>query len=140
MITPLFHEKVQRGHSKLTRSQIALAQYILQHGEEVPFLSSVELGSRIHVSDATVTRFCIALGYSGYADLQKDLQKWLQMRLAPSERMEKTPRKKGEDLYLEIFNRDIQNLKETSAELRPEQFRDSSNKEERDLLPNKMIQ
>ncbi len=124
MMNPIFHERVQRGHSKLTRSQVALAQYILQHGEEVPFLSSVELGNRVHVSDATVTRFGIALGYSGYADLQKDLQKWLQMRLAPSERMEKTPRKKGKDLYLEIFNRDIQNLKETSAELRPEQFRE----------------
>ncbi|MBU1208478.1 MAG: MurR/RpiR family transcriptional regulator [Proteobacteria bacterium] len=124
MMNPIFHERVQRGHSKLTRSQVALAQYILQHGEEVPFLSSAELGKRIHVSDATVTRFCIALGYAGYADLQKDLQKWLQMRLAPSERMEKTPRKKGEDLYLEVFNRDIQNLKETSAELRPEQFRE----------------
>ena len=119
MTNPIFHERVQRGHSKLTRSQVALAQYILQHGEEVPFLSYVELGSRIPVSDATVTRFCIALGYSGYADLQK----WLQMRLAPSERMGKTPRKKGEDLYLEIFNRAIQHLKETSADLRPEQFR-----------------
>jgi DNA-binding MurR/RpiR family transcriptional regulator len=105
-----FHERVQRKNSRLTRSQVALAQYILQHGEEVPFLSSAELGHRVHVSDATVTRFCTALGYSGYADLQKDLQKWLRMRLAPSERLKKTPRKKGEDLFLEIFNHDIQNL------------------------------
>jgi len=120
----IFQERVQRGHSRLTRSQVALAQYILQHIEEVPFLSSAELGRRIHVSDATVTRFCTALGYSGYADLQKDLQKWIQMRLAPSERLEKTPPKKGADLYLEIFTRDIQNLKETSAELQPELFQE----------------
>ncbi|OGQ00681.1 MAG: hypothetical protein A2Z51_09445 [Deltaproteobacteria bacterium RBG_19FT_COMBO_52_11] len=119
----IFHERIQQRNSKLTRSQVALAQYILQNGEEVPFLSSAELGSRVHVSDATVTRFCTALGYAGYADLQKDLQKWLQMRLAPSERLKKIPRKRGEDLYLEIFNRDIQNLKETSAELRPELLR-----------------
>ena len=120
----IFQKRVQRRHSRLTRSQVALAQYILQHDEEVPFLSSAELGGRVNVSDATVTRFCIALGYSGYADLQKDLQKWLQMRLTPSERLEKTPRKKGEDLYLEIFNRDIQNLKETSAGLKPDHFRE----------------
>jgi DNA-binding MurR/RpiR family transcriptional regulator len=123
LINNLFHQRIQRKKSRLTRSQVALAQYILQHGEEVPFLSSAELGSRVKVSDATVTRFCTALGYSGYADLQRDLQKWVQMRLAPSERLKKTPRKKGEALSLEILNRDIQNLKETRDEIRPDQFR-----------------
>jgi DNA-binding MurR/RpiR family transcriptional regulator len=100
---------------------LALARYILQHDREVPFLSSAKLASRVNVSDATVTRFCTALGYSGFSDLQKDLQKWLQMRLAPSERLEKIPRKKGENSYLEIFQRDIQNLRETSAGLQPDQ-------------------
>ena len=124
LMNNLFQERVQRRHSHLTRSQVALAQYILQHDEEVPFLSSAKLASRVQVSDATVTRFCLALGYRGYADLQKDLQKWLQMRLAPSERLEKIPRNKGKDFYLEIFSRDIQNLKETSAGLQPEQLRE----------------
>jgi DNA-binding MurR/RpiR family transcriptional regulator len=122
LINNLFHQRIQRKKSRLTRSQVALARYILQHGEEVPFLSSAELGRRVKVSDATVTRFCTALGYSGYADLQRDLQKWLQMRLAPSERLKKTPRRKGEALFLEILNRDIQNLKETRDEIRLDQF------------------
>jgi DNA-binding MurR/RpiR family transcriptional regulator len=118
-----FQERVQRKHSQLTRSQLALARYILQHDREVPFLSSAKLAARVNVSDATVTRFCTALGYSGFSDLQKDLQKWLQMRLAPSERLEKIPRNKGENSYLEIFQRDIQNLRETSAGLQPDQVR-----------------
>jgi len=118
-----FQERVQRKHSQLTRSQVALARYILQHDREVPFLSSARLAGRVNVSDATVTRFCTALGYSGFSDLQKDLQKWLQMRLAPSERLEKIPRNKGENSHLEIFQRDIQNLRETVAELQPDQVR-----------------
>jgi len=121
-MNPFFQERVQRKHSQLTRSQLALARYILQHDREVPFLSSAKLASRVNVSDATVTRFCTALGYSGFSDLQKDLQKWLQMRLAPSERLEKIPRNKGENSYLEILQRDIQNLRETSAGLQPDQF------------------
>ena len=118
-----FQERVQRKHSQLTRSQVALARYILQHDREVPFLSSARLAGRVNVSDATVTRFCTALGYSGFSDLQKDLQKWLQMRLAPSERLEKIPRNKGKNSHLEIFQRDIQNLRETVAELQPDQVR-----------------
>ena len=118
-----FQERVQRKHSRLTRSQVALARYILQHDREVPFLSSAKLAGRVNVSDATVTRFCTALGYTGFSDLQQDLQKWLQMRLAPSERLEKTKPQKGGTSYLEIFRKDIQNLRETSAELRPAQVR-----------------
>jgi len=120
----LFQKRVQRRHSRLTRSQVALAQYILQHDQEVPFLSSAQLVSRVKVRDATVTRFCLALGYRGDADLQKDLQKWLQMRLAPSERLEKIPRNRGENFYLEIFNRDIQNLRETNTGLQVAQLRE----------------
>lgn len=120
-MNPFFQERVQRKHFHLTRSQLALAQYILQHDREVPFLSSAKLASRVNVSDATVTRFCTALGYSGFSDLQEDLQKWLQMRLAPSERLEKIPRNKGQNSYLEIFHRDIQNLRETSAGLQLDQ-------------------
>jgi len=117
-----FQERIQRKHSHLTRSQMALAQYILRHSEEVPFLSSAKLARKIGRSDATVTRFCFALGYAGYAELQKDLQKWVQMRLVSSERLKKTSRRAGADLCLDIFNRDVQNLKETSANLRPEQM------------------
>ncbi|MBU1207093.1 MAG: hypothetical protein KKH04_09235 [Proteobacteria bacterium] len=69
MIIPLLPGRVQQGHSKLTRSQVALTQYILQQGEEIPFLFPVELGSKVHALDATATRSCIALGYSEYADL-----------------------------------------------------------------------
>ena len=68
MIISFLPGRVQQGHSKLTRSQVALAQYILQHGEEIAFLPPVELDSKVHALDATATRSCIALGYSEYAD------------------------------------------------------------------------
>lgn len=109
----LFHSRVQQNYAKLTRSQAALSQYILENSQEVPFLSSAELASRVNVSDATVTRFCLALGYAGYADFQKDMQRWVQSKLAPSERFEKTSRQKPKNFFLQTFDRDLQNLKET---------------------------
>lgn len=111
-MTPVFHQRIQRKYAKLTRSQAALSRYVMANSEEVPFLSSSELARRVQVSDATVTRFCLALGYTGYADFQKDMQKWVQQKLTPSQRFEKTRRKQA-DLSRRIFHRDIQNLQET---------------------------
>lgn len=116
MVT-LFHRRVQQKYSKLTRSQAALSEYILKNSEEVPFLSSSSLGHKVHVSDATVTRFCHALGYSGYSDFQKDMQRWIHTKLNPSEQLEKTAHKRKDNIYLKIFDRDLQNLKETIEDL-----------------------
>ena len=108
-----FHEKIRKSYSKLTRSHAALSRFILENGDEVPFLSSALLARKVHVSEATVTRFCIALGYSGYANFQKDMQRWIQNRLSPAERVEKTVHEKKDNLYLQIFRQDIQNLQDT---------------------------
>ncbi len=109
----LIQDKIQQNYSNLTRNQRALSHFILEHTEEVPFLSSALLARRVRVSDATVTRFCTALGYSGYADFQKDMQRWLQMRLAPSERIKKKPHQQKGNIYRQVYEADIQNLKET---------------------------
>jgi DNA-binding MurR/RpiR family transcriptional regulator len=108
-----FQEKIRKRYSKLTPSQAALSNYILEHSEEVAFFSSALLARKVHVSDATVTRFCLALGYSGYADFQRDLQRWIQNKLAPSERVEKAIHQKKDNLYLQIFRQDLKNLQDT---------------------------
>lgn len=109
----VLHEKIRRSYSELTRSQKALSCYILQHNEEVPFLASAELARKVNVSDATVTRFCVALGYSGYADFQKDIQKWIQIRLTPSDRLRKPALKREGNIFMQILERDFRNLGET---------------------------
>lgn len=106
-------DKIQQNYSNLTRNQRALSHFILENTEEVAFLSSALLARRVRVSDATVTRFCTALGYSGYLDFQKDMQRWLQMRLAPSERIKRKPHWHKGNIYRQVYEVDIQNLKET---------------------------
>ena len=45
------------------------------HPREAPFLSSVELAARAGVSQPTVTRLAVALGYGGYGEFQRDLRR-----------------------------------------------------------------
>lgn len=109
----IIKDKIQQHYSNLTGSQRALSHFIIDHTDEVPFLSSSLLARKVGISDASVTRFCTVLGYSGYADFQRDMQRCLQMRLAPFERMEKSARGEKENIYREVYDLDIQNLKET---------------------------
>jgi DNA-binding MurR/RpiR family transcriptional regulator len=60
---------------RLSPTQRRLARYITDHPREAPFLSSVELASRVGVSQPSVTRFAVALGYDGYVDFQKGLRR-----------------------------------------------------------------
>ena len=60
---------------RLSPTQRRLARYIIDRPYEAPFLSSVELAKRVGASQPSVTRLAAALGYKGYADLQRDLRR-----------------------------------------------------------------
>jgi DNA-binding MurR/RpiR family transcriptional regulator len=60
---------------RLSPTQRRVARYVADHPREAPFLSSVELAARAGVSQPTVTRLAVALGYAGYGEFQKDLRR-----------------------------------------------------------------
>ena len=60
---------------RLSPTQRRVARYVADHPREAPFLSSVELASRTGVSQPTVTRLAVALGYGGYGEFQRDLRR-----------------------------------------------------------------
>jgi DNA-binding MurR/RpiR family transcriptional regulator len=61
------------GH-RLSPAQRRIGQYLLDHLPESVFLSSVELAQRAGVSQPSVSRFAVALGYAGYPDLRNALR------------------------------------------------------------------
>lgn len=72
---------------KGTRVNQQLARYLLEHEEEILFLTAQQLAERAGVSQGSVTRFCYALGCTGYSDFQKQLQQ--QHVAAPSNAVER---------------------------------------------------
>ncbi|GGM71327.1 transcriptional regulator [Dactylosporangium sucinum] len=61
------------GH-RLSPIQRRIAQYLLDHMPEAAFLSSVEVAERVEVSQPSVTRFAVTLGFSGYPALREALR------------------------------------------------------------------
>jgi DNA-binding MurR/RpiR family transcriptional regulator len=62
---------LREGFDGFSRSQKAIARYIIDHLEEVGYLSAEELGLKGNTSSSTVVRFAQSLGFPGYPELQK---------------------------------------------------------------------
>ena len=65
-----FWELLYQRQDQLTRSGHAVADYLLQHADEAQYLSISSLARECNVAEATVFRFCRALGFDGYHEMR----------------------------------------------------------------------
>jgi DNA-binding MurR/RpiR family transcriptional regulator len=63
-------ERILAMFSELSPKQRRLARFFLDHEDEIAFVSATYIGTRAGASPATVVRFCRALGYEGFTELQ----------------------------------------------------------------------
>ncbi|MFE9401845.1 MurR/RpiR family transcriptional regulator [Streptomyces sp. NPDC006530] len=66
-------QQLFEGH-RLTPTQRRIAHCMVRQAADVPFLSSVELAELAGVSQPSVTRFAVALGFDGYPALRRHLR------------------------------------------------------------------
>ncbi|MEU0628187.1 MULTISPECIES: MurR/RpiR family transcriptional regulator [unclassified Streptomyces] len=81
---------------RLTPTQRRIAHSMVRRAGDVPFLSSVELAELAGVSQPSVTRFAVALGFDGYPALRKHLRE-----VAPAEPVSVAGGAGGDDVYNE---------------------------------------
>jgi DNA-binding MurR/RpiR family transcriptional regulator len=70
MTAPSVRENILVQFDTLSRKQRQLARFILDNEDMVVFASANDIGEQVGASAATVVRFCRALGYEGYTNLQ----------------------------------------------------------------------
>ena len=81
-IRPALIEKLKQELDSFTPRQRGIGEFILQNPESLAFLTITDLAKRVGVSEATITRFCGALGYEGYAHLCREVQEAIQSELS----------------------------------------------------------
>src|SRR5882757_6182636 len=62
---------IQARFDEFSRSQKDVAQYVVDHLDEVAFHTAEELARRANTSSSTVVRFSQALGFEGFPELQE---------------------------------------------------------------------
>jgi DNA-binding MurR/RpiR family transcriptional regulator len=68
----------------LSRQQRLIADYLLDHLHEVPFLSVPQLAEGAGASEATVVRFCRSIGFKGFSDMKMAVVESLREELQGS--------------------------------------------------------
>lgn len=99
----------------LNGAQRRLGRY-LQNDSSALLLSNVnDLAQAVGVSKATVVRFAKTLGYTGFPEFKRDMQKQMRRKLRAADRMKETFAELGgdENIFARLIKRDIQLLQET---------------------------
>ena len=82
--------RINENYAKMSKGQKKLAAYISENYEKAVFLTAAKMGETVGVSESTVVRFAVSLGYKGYPEFQKALEGVVMNRLNSIQRMEVT--------------------------------------------------
>lgn len=80
--------KIKEMMPSFSKGQRLIAKFILEQYDKAAFMTAFKLGSSVGVSESTVVRFAVELGYEGYPQLQKALQEFIRNKLTAIQRME----------------------------------------------------
>lgn len=92
---------------RLTPTQRRIAHCLVRQAAAVPFLSSVELAQLAGVSQPSVTRFAVALGFDGYPALRRHLRDVAPAGPEPAER--------SNNPYQQAVQAEIDNLRQLAS-------------------------
>lgn len=107
-------ETIEKAYPKMSKGQKRIATYINEHCEKAAYMTASRLGEEAGVSESTVVRFAIELGYDGYPELHRAMQETLRKRLTTVQRMNVANDHFSEDKVLDaVLTQDAERIRFT---------------------------
>lgn len=107
-----------------SKGQRKIAAYITQSYDKAAFLTASKLGKTVGVSESTVVRFAVELGYDGYPEMQKAMQEMVMNRLTSVQRIGIANDRIGnQDVLSSVLQADADKIRQTSETISRESFR-----------------
>jgi len=105
---------IQNSMSSLSKGQKLIANYILEYYDKAAFMTASKLGKTVQVSESTVVRFAVELGYEGYPEMQRALQEMIRNKLTSVQRIEVANDRIGQsDVLSTVLHSDIDKIRST---------------------------
>ena len=106
-----------------SKGQRRIAGYILESYDKAAFMTANRLGKTVGVSESTVVRFAVDLGFDGYPEMQKAMQEMVLNRLTPVQRIEVANDRIGsQDVVSMVIQSDMEKLRKTAETVSREEF------------------
>ena len=119
-IVKLMHELMPT----FSKSQKKIAYTIFNDFAGVAYITAAKLGALAGVSESTVVRFAIELGFKGYPEFQRALQKSITTKIKAYERIEAAELHgaHGRDILHSVMTSDMEKIKVTLESINPDDF------------------
>lgn len=115
---------LQHRASSFSKGQRILANYITEAYDKAAFMTASRLGKTVGVSESTVVRFAVELGYDGYPSMQKAMQEMVLNRLTSVQRIEVANDRIGnQDVVSMVLQSDADKLRQTAELVSRDEFR-----------------
>ncbi len=109
---------MEQGMPSFSKGQRHIAAYIIENYEKAAYMTAAKLGALSGVSESTVVRFAIELGFEGYPEMQKALQELVRTKLTSVQRMEVTDTLIGNsDVLDKVLTSDIDKIRQSLDEI-----------------------
>ena len=109
---------IQTQLHTFSKGQKRIAAYILESYDKAAFMTASKLGKTVAVSESTVVRFAVELGFDGYPSMQRCLQELVRTRLTSVQRIEVANDRFGDqDIVSSVLQSDMDSIRLTSEAL-----------------------
>ena len=114
---------LEKNAPTFSKGQRLIARFITQNYDKAAFLTANKLGKTVGVSESTVVRFAVDLGYDGYPSMQRAMQEMVRNRLTSVQRIEVTNDRLGnQDVVSMVIQSDIEKLRQTDETVNRKEF------------------
>ena len=109
-----FMALLQEKAPEYSKGQKKIARYIMESYDKAAFMTANRLGKNVGVSESTVVRFAVDLGFDGYPSMQKAMQEMVLNRLTSVQRIEVANDRLGDqDVIAMVIHSDREKLRQT---------------------------
>lgn len=116
-------EIIEKALPEMSKGQKRIASYITDHCQKAAYMTASRLGEEAGVSESTVVRFAIELGFDGYPGLHRAMQESLRKRLTAVQRIEVANNRFAENGVLEtVLTQDAERIRATLESIDREAF------------------
>jgi DNA-binding MurR/RpiR family transcriptional regulator len=116
---------MKEKYSSFSKGQKLIASYIIEHYDKAAFMTAAKLGEEVGVSESTVVRFAIEMGFDGYPKLQKVLREVIKSKLTSAQRLEVSSTQiDSEGVLKSVLQSDLNKIRATLEEADAVNFND----------------
>ena len=118
-----FFAILKAKEGEFSKGQRLIARYIMDSYDKAAFMTANKLGKTVGVSESTVVRFAVELGFDGYPSMQKAMRDMVMNRLTSVQRIEvASDRMADQDVLSTVLQSDIDKLRRTAETVSREEF------------------